>query len=108
MSSGSGVGRRLWPRGLMGLAVEGGMMKFQSNSLVVDKDEKYAHFWFASFCTFHNIPDNESQKWNFDEKYVQEQCVHTETPPSIEFDSSFAVSDFTRKTKPTGIRVLFE
>ncbi len=42
------------------------------------------------------------------EKHVQEQCVHTETPQSIEFDSSFGVTDFTRKKKPTGIRVLFE
>ena len=45
-------------------------MKSQSGSSVEDKDEKYAHLWFASFCKFHNIPDNESQQWDFDEKHV--------------------------------------
>ena len=45
-------------------------MKAQSGSSVEDTDEKYAHLWFASFCKFHNIPDNQSQQWNFDEKHV--------------------------------------
>jgi len=45
-------------------------MKSQSGSSVEDTDEKYAHLWFASFCKFHNIPDNQSQQWNFDEKHV--------------------------------------
>ena len=45
-------------------------MKSQSGSLAEDKDEKYAHFWFASFCKFHNIPDSESQHWDFDKEHV--------------------------------------
>lgn len=45
-------------------------MKSQSGNLVEDKDEKYAHLWYASFCKFHNIPDSESPHWEFDSKHV--------------------------------------
>ena len=54
----------------MGFAYKGCMMKSQSSSSVEDTDEKYAHLWFASICKFYNIPDNELQQWNFDEKHV--------------------------------------
>ena len=46
------------------------MMGSQRSSFVEDKDEKYAHLWFASLCKFHNIPDNASPQWDFDVKHV--------------------------------------
>ena len=47
------------------------MMNSQRSSFVKDNDEKYAHLWFASFCKFHKIPDNESQQWDFDNEHVK-------------------------------------
>ncbi len=46
------------------------MMNSQRSSFVKDNDEKYAHFWFASFRKFHKIPDSESQQWDFDNEHV--------------------------------------
>ena len=63
-------GPRLSPCGFMGFVYLGSMMMSQSVGTVESKDEKYAHLWFVSFCKFHNISNNESQQWSFDENHV--------------------------------------
>jgi len=45
-------------------------MTSRRSTFVEDKDEKFAHLWFASLCKFHNIPDNASLQWEFDSKHV--------------------------------------